>query len=94
MDKENIEVKSKGLMEVEAIKEAYNKTAKEQFKLLCRLFKILKARKGARRVGFSSGDYWGSNQMQFEDKFDMRLVLSKYNLEITDINFGEDKRGA
>ena len=88
------EEKSKVELEAEQLIKTYNQNAGEQFQRLCRLFYILKNERkgGSRRVEFSSGEHWGTNNFHFSDKFDKRLTLNRFDLRINSIKLGEEKR--
>jgi hypothetical protein len=88
------EEKSKIELETEQLIQKYNAEAGEQFQRLCRLFHILKVERkgGGRRVEFSNGEHWSANNFHFSDKFDKRLTLNRFNLQIDSIKLGEEKR--
>lgn len=77
----------KNRAEIDALVAVYNQQEIEQGQRLARIFRLIKERKGYRRVNFSNGDQWTS--WDNPDRLDAGLHIDRMSRTITDITPGD-----
>ena len=82
--------KNKRVSEVDALVESINQNDGEQMQRLARLFRLVKAGKRTRNVGFSNGDQWSSNCWTGPDPMDYERHIKRLQRGIEGINPGVD----